>query len=140
MTMQPLSKVSIDDKRRSVQIDSPGSLQQISALAAAVDGKKRGFLDQAYDNLPIKFDVDAIEKKRNPTPNCQLCLAVFTGGLGKNPIRHCKRCAKSVCEVCSLSRRVLSRSDKEQHRVCDQCDTEMDNFKLKENHKEVLEA
>ena len=97
-------------------------------------------MDLAYENLPIKFDVDAMEKKRKPTQNCQLCEAPFTTGMGKNPIRHCKRCARSVCEVCSSVKRQLSRSDKTLHRTCDQCDTEMDNFKLKENHKEVLEA
>ena len=67
-------------------------------------------------------------------------MAYFTSAIGKNPIRHCKRCGKSICKVCSEGRRRLSRSDPEVHRVCDMCDTEMDNFKLKQNHEEVLAA
>lgn len=97
-------------------------------------------MDQAFENLPIKFDLEAIEKKRKPTPNCQICDALFTSGLGKNPIRHCKRCGASICDVCSQTRRVVSQTDKNVHRVCDRCDTEMDNFRLKENHKEVMKA
>jgi hypothetical protein len=89
--------------------------------------------------LPIKFDLDAVKRKKDQT-NCVLCEAAFTSTLGKNAIRHCKRCGSGICNVCSTTRRQLSRTDNEAHRVCDRCDTEMDNFKLKENHKEVLSA
>ena len=73
------------------------------------------------DPLPITFDVAAKEKDRKPNQEaCNLCNDKFTKMVvGKNPIRHCKRCARSVCDVCSLTRRQLSRSDPEKYRTCD---------------------
>ena len=102
--------------------------------------RKPGFLDSAYENLPIKFDLAAVKKQRKESKKCDLCEAAFTNIVGKNPIKYCKRCAASICKVCCTSKRVLSRSDNKDYRVCDRCDTEMDNFKLKQNHKEVLSA
>ena len=69
---------------------------------------------------------------------CHLCDDVFTRALGKNPVRHCKRCGRSVCGVCSESKRQLSQNDPTQYRVCDKCDTDLDNFKLQRKHKEVM--
>ena len=123
------------NNRRSMQLE-PGALGKIDTGEAP----KKRFLEQAASNLPIKFDLTAV--KRSPSEACMLCQAAFTKkfALGKNPIRHCKRCGKSICQVCSEGRRRLSRTDPELHRVCDMCDTEMDNFKLKQNHEEVLTA
>lgn len=120
--------------RRSMNLE-PGALNK---LAMEDDAPKKRFLEQAASNLPIKFDLSAV--KRNPSETCMLCLAAFTSAFGKNPSKHCKRCGKSICGVCSEGRRRLSRTDPELHRVCDMCDTEMDNFKLKQNHEEVLAA
>ena len=114
----------------------PAGLSKLAAESA--DAPKKRFLEQAVSSLPPKFDLSAV--KRNPSEACMLCAAAFTRALGKNPIRHCKRCGKSICQVCSEGRRRLSRADPEVHRVCDMCDTEMDNFKLKQNHEEVLAA
>ena len=86
--------------------------------------------------LPVTFDVKAV--KRTTKEYCLLCEAVFTKMIGKNPVRHCKKCGKSICAVCSETRRQLSQRDTNAHRVCDKCDTEMDNFVLKENHERVL--
>jgi len=55
-------------------------------------------------------------------------------------MKNCKKCGKAVCEACSDQRRQLSRSDNDLHRICDKCDTEMDNYRLKRNHEEVLAA
>ena len=120
-----------NSNRRSMQLE-PGSFSKLE------EQPKRRFLEQAISNLPIKFDLSSV--KRTPTESCQLCAAPFSSALGKNPIRHCKRCGNGICKVCSESRRRLSRTDPELHRVCDMCDTEMDNFKLKQNHEEVLAA
>ena len=98
---------------------------------------KRRFLDQ-NENLPQTFNTKNV--KRNPSKACMLCENEFTTAIGANPIRHCKRCGRSICDVCSLTKRQLSKSDKEQHRVCDKCDTEMDNFRLQQNHRDVLNA
>ena len=51
--------------------------------------------------------------------------------VGNQAIRHCKRCAKAICQICSDQKRQLSLDDKEKYRVCDECDVEMDNQKLK---------
>lgn len=55
-------------------------------------------------------------------------------------MKNCKRCGRAVCETCSDQRRQLSLNDTEMYRVCDKCDTEMDNFRLKRNHEDVLAA
>ena len=47
-------------------------------------------------------------------------------------MRHCKRCSKSVCDTCSQNKRRLSRKDKKEYRVCDRCDTIIDNFQITE--------
>ena len=57
--------------------------------------------------------------------------------LNRNPIRHCKRCGKSICEVCSDQKRQLSKDDPQRYRVCDLCEFEMDNEQLMRNLAEV---
>jgi hypothetical protein len=57
-----------------------------------------------------------------------------------NPVKHCKRCGKSVCETCSKTKRQLSQSNPEKERVCDECDTKMDNYLIQQNHEEVITA
>jgi chromosome segregation ATPase len=42
--------------------------------------------------------------------------------------------------VCSENSRQLSVTDKEYHRVCDECDTKMDNYTIQQNHEEVIQA
>jgi hypothetical protein len=42
-----------------------------------------------------------------------ICDITFTNFIGKHPIRHCKRCARSVCPHCSENKRILSKTDKE---------------------------
>lgn len=42
-------------------------------------------------------------------------------------MRHCKKCGRPVCEVCSLTKRQLSKADRDLYRVCDWCDFEMEN-------------
>ena len=88
--------------------------------------------------LPDSIDLEAIENSRQPAAACLLCESMFTGRVGKNPIRHCKRCAKAICAVCSENRRQLSKKDTNAHRVCDWCDTEMDNYALQNVHINVL--
>ena len=79
-------------------------------------------------------------KRRKQVDNCMLCEQPFTKALtllNRNPVRHCKKCAKSICEVCSENKRQLSKNDPEKYRVCDQCDFDMSNWKLKDNLMEV---
>lgn len=74
---------------------------------------------------------------------CMLCEAPFTRKIkvmNRNSQKNCKRCGKAICEVCSENRRQLSKNDSTLYRVCDKCDTLMDNFRLKQNHEDVLRA
>lgn len=90
--------------------------------------------------MPQTFDTKAMEAKRRPDQQfCELCEAPFTKMVG-NTIRHCKRCAKAICKVCSENSRQLSVTDKEFYRVCDECDTKMDNYTIQQNHEEVIFA
>ena len=92
------------------------------------------------DNLPDNHDLKNINAKRKPADNCMLCDALFTTKmrlLNRNPIRHCKKCGKSICEVCSDQKRQLSSQATEKYRICDLCDFEMDNEQLMKNLKHV---
>ena len=91
--------------------------------------------------LPATFDVKNV--RMEDKEECSLCEATFTRRLKvvhRNAKKNCKRCGAAICEACSDQRRQLSRNDAELYRVCDKCDTEMDNFRLMRNHKDVLEA
>ena len=91
-------------------------------------GTRGQSLDTVIANLPKSIDLKAIKNKRKEgVKNCMLCEASFTK-LGKNPIRHCKMCAQAVCMVCSDTRRQISQEDQEKYRICDECDTKIDNF------------
>ena len=51
----------------------------------------------------------------------------------------CKKCGLGVCDTCSRNKRVLSKNGSEPFRVCDLCDTTMDNVKLRSSiDKQVL--
>lgn len=96
-------------------------------------------LDQP--TLPQTFDVREVREQESD--NCQLCEAMFTRKIkltNRNPQKNCKRCGKAICETCSDQRRQLAKDDPTLYRVCDKCDTEMDNFRLKRNHEDVLAA
>ena len=99
------------------------------------------FQIELLGRLPDTFDKSKV--KRKPKDTCMLCEAPFTGNLvivNRNPIRHCKRCGKSVCQVCSESFKRLSKDDPVAYRICDQCDFEMQNWEVTNNLKQVKEA
>jgi hypothetical protein len=83
---------------------------------------------EGFDNLPDFYKV-ADKDEFNEADNCEMvnCGANFKGIKGAKR-HHCRRCAKSVCEKCSLKRR-LSKTDAELHYTCTQCD-----FKLTNSH------
>jgi hypothetical protein len=90
----------------------------LSSMALMSDSKT------ASDFLPIKFDRKAMKENRiKGIKGCQLCDQEFTNFLGKNAIRHCKRCARSICGVCSQQKRQLSKVEVKEQRICDFCDT-----------------
>lgn len=90
-----------------------------------------------FSCLPQKFDAKATYQKRKKDPQfCDLCEAEFKKL--RNPVRNCKQCAKSVCEVCSEIKRQLSKEDPEKYRVCDECDTRMDNCRIQNMVDEIV--
>ena len=104
----------------------------------SMQGPKARFLEST-DSLPPTFDLKSVKRVAG-TKQCMLCEAEFTKMFPANPIRHCKRCGKSICDICSRTKRQLSQADTEKHRVCDECDTLMDNYLIKQNHEEVIAA
>lgn len=141
------STIAFGGKRNSLGLD--GNFASQSVLVDRSANRRSSNLDTGFgmqkqtkfinktDSLPPMFDLKAIEAKRQPNIEfCQLCEAPFSR-LG-NPIRHCKKCAKAICKVCSENARQLSINDKEMHRVCDECDTKMDNYTIQQNHEEVI--
>jgi FYVE zinc finger len=71
--------------------------------------------------------------------HCEICEQVFNLTIRRH---HCRKCGKSVCNKCSANMKALSRQDAKTtlYRICDKCDTEMENFKLKKNHDEIIKA
>ena len=79
--------------------------------------------------FPATIDLKEIKNKRSDQKDfCSICEDKFK--VIKNPLRHCKRCALPVCVNCSESFRQLSLDDEKEYRVCDQCDTIMDNWRM----------
>ena len=137
MQSASLTQSVMDPGRRQAMRTSQNFELQSSIMNDQQNAKSK-FLE-SVEKLPQTFDVKAIEKKRVPnTEYCMLCEDKFT--MVKNPIRHCKMCAKSICNVCSLQKRQLCLQDTNKYRVCDECDTKLDNWEMQENHKEVINA
>lgn len=99
------------------------------------------------DCLPEVFDPNSVGF--HELKSCEICEIVFSLTQRRH---HCRRCGKSVCNKCSANMKPLSRQDaKTMYRVCDACDTEIENFKvlrhpypifcslqLRKNHDEIL--
>ena len=143
-----MNQSTINFKRNSLGMDNNFGSQSVlvdrkrQSGQGGLDGfgqKTTKFISKT-DSLPVTFDLKAVEAQRKPNQDfCQLCEAQFSRGpIGGNPIRHCKKCAKAICKVCSENSRQLSINDKELHRVCDECDTKMDNYTIQQNHEEVI--
>ena len=51
-------------------------------------------------------------------------------GMGNRDF-FCKHCGFAVCGTCSKNSKYLSKDATEKYRVCDLCDTKLDNVRLK---------
>jgi hypothetical protein len=51
---------------------------------------------------------------------------------------HCRLCSKTVCNYCSLERR-LSQEDEQKYHCCNECDFELCNPHLKTTLKQMQE-
>ena len=63
-------------------------------------------------------------------------VSVF--GMGSRDF-YCKQCGFAVCNNCSTNRKYLSKDGKEKFRVCDLCDTKLDNIRLRLNFDKFLD-
>lgn len=101
--------------------------------------------DQDTTLLPDDFDARGTrDQRKEEQDSCELCGAGFTKRVAAlnllkktNPSRHCKRCSRAVCEVCSEQRRQLSKNDAARYRVCDLCDFELENAQILINLNQV---
>lgn len=81
-------------------------------------------------------------QQRTKQDNCNVCeksfsmVAVF--GMGDRDF-YCKQCGYAVCSACSTNKKFLSKDGKEKFRVCDLCDTKLDNIRLRLNFDKFCE-
>jgi hypothetical protein len=79
-----------------------------------------------FDGLPERFNPDDITF--HELKACEICEQTFNMTIRRH---HCRRCGKSVCSKCSGNMKPLSKADqKTAYRICDACDTEIENFKV----------
>jgi hypothetical protein len=79
-----------------------------------------------FDGLPERFNPDEITF--HELKACEICEQTFNMTIRRH---HCRRCGKSVCSKCSGNMKPLSKVDqKTAYRICDACDTEIENFKV----------
>jgi hypothetical protein len=81
---------------------------------------------EAFEQLPLQFSVLGKDKYHN-SEVCELCERKFTMMFRPH---HCRVCAKTCCDKCSLERR-LSQEDIQIYFTCNECDFELTNSHLK---------
>lgn len=84
--------------------------------------------------LPRTLNLDEIKQRRKPkAAECFLCETKFTRQKlvgADNAVRHCKLCARAVCQDCSEGRKQLSLDNPRKERVCDECDALIENYHI----------
>ena len=96
-----------EDKKVSLA-SSKGSKEKVTmreSVHLSVNNKSSQLFTVAVEeNLPETFDLSQVV--RTESESCMLCFQMFTTkAMSKNPIKHCKRCGKSVCSTCSNIKR-----------------------------------
>ena len=76
--------------------------------------------------LPDHFDCKTV--RWYDSEHCMLCKMEF--GIFKRK-HHCRRCGRCCCSECTQNKRMLSKSDKSIFRICDLCDTKIENFEVR---------
>ncbi len=78
---------------------------------------------------------------RTKQDSCNVCEAPFSMvaafGMGQRDF-YCKQCGFAVCKDCSKNKKRLSIKDEEKFRVCDFCDTKLENARLKVNFEKLI--
>ena len=84
--------------------------------------------DEGLEGLPEEFKLELETEDAEQCFSCQKALAKKFGGIMKKGRHHCRRCARTVCDRCRQNKRRLSKNDKQEQLVCDQCDFEIGNY------------
>ena len=79
---------------------------------------------------------------RTKQDNCNICQKSFSMvslfGVGDRDF-YCKSCGYAVCSECSKNKKFLSKDAAEKFRVCDFCDTKLDNIRLRLTYDKLVE-
>ena len=79
---------------------------------------------------------------RTKQDNCNICQKSFSMvslfGVGDRDF-YCKSCGYAVCSECSKNKKFLSKDANEKFRVCDFCDTKLDNIRLRLTYDKLVE-
>lgn len=82
-------------------------------------------------------------QQRTKTDQCSVCESPFSMvamfGVGNRDF-FCKQCGMAVCGACSQNKKFLSRDAKEKFRVCDMCDTKLDNNRLRLQYDKFIQV
>ena len=66
--------------------------------------------------------------------SCMLCYEPKTK---KTPLDFCMRCERVVCPNCLQNQRKLAQNDKKTYAICDKCETDIENFGIR-NHLQTV--
>lgn len=121
---------------------SPAAKAKASPMSTTPKPPKNNKEGEGFDYLPETFQVKQKGDYHN-LDNCEFCFRNFTF---RQPRHHCRKCAKTVCERCSVKRR-LSKCDGELHYCCFECEFTIINQrnyealdKAKKAQKDMLES
>lgn len=87
---------------------------------------------EGFDDLPLTFTIKSKETYNN-SDNCELCAKKFKLTFRSH---HCRVCSKTVCNYCSLERR-LSQEDESKYFTCNECDFDLTNGHAKSTLKQM---
>lgn len=134
----PMSKQSASIRRADTQRSSVMVSSQSMSMSVVNASDVGMLLPFAVDTASLPEHFNPKEIKFHELDSCEICEQVFNM---TNRRHHCRRCGKSVCTKCGSNMKALSRSDqKTLYKICDACDTDLENFKLKKNHDEIIVA
>jgi len=129
---------SINRRKTGLAFDYKSSLTDPMSMDDK-RAKEREELDEKF-GLPENWARNSIV--RTKADQCSICDQAFTlvavMGVGSREF-SCKQCGLSVCGPCSSNKRFLSKTATEKLRVCDLCDTKLDNIKLRNQFDKFLQ-
>lgn len=129
---------SINRRKTGLAFDYKSSLTEKVSMEEK-RAREREELDDKY-GLPETWT--RTSQVRTKSDQCAICDQAFTlvavMGVGSREF-SCKQCGLSVCGPCSSNKRFLAKNSTEKLRVCDLCDTKLDNIKLRNQFDKFLQ-